>query len=278
MHRSGTTWAGQIAAHAMPDAVLHEPLNANTGLRGVDKWYYGPDEGDYVASLLRDMLAGRLNFRRRRGTDTWAKNLVRSISGSRYERQLRAALSGDNSAIILKDPFLIRLGTMMAETFDAKGVILKRHPAALINSLNRMGWILPDTNGKLIETYSPDPETQFAFQIGRFWAALYAEVDEQAKARPDMILIIRHEDLCEEPIALGERMLAHLDLPLNQAATDFLTTSTSGKIGEESGSQLFSMHRDARALAHSWRNKLSPEIIEAVQTGGGDVLRRAYPE
>lgn len=251
MHRSGTTWVGQVVAHALPGCMVHEPLNATAGLIGVEKWYYGPKEGAYIASIIGEMLGGQRSFRRRRRTDTLLRNLARSIAGSRNERELSNALQAHNPMVILKDPFVIRLGALLAKEFGAKGVVLMRHPAALVNSLKRMGWSLPPIDAQPIETYSADPDLQFAFHVGKFWSLLYGEVEKQLQVAPDHLHLFRHEDLCNEPVTIGARILGHLDVPSKDAALDFLRSSTSGQDGEVSGNQLHNMHRDAKKLAES---------------------------
>lgn len=277
LHRSGTTWIGQMIEYAMPGSVVHEPLNAHAGLTGVNKWYYGPAEKVYVTTLLNEMLHGRRTFRRRRCKDSALKNLARAVGGSRYERALTGALLSDNP-IVLKDPFLIRLGVVMVEAFDAKGVIMVRHPAALINSLRRMGWALPDLDGLDRGPAQKNPELQFAFDVGRFWATIYSEVERQVTSLPDYLLIVRHEDMCIKPVESGLDILAHLGIAANDAALNFLRVSTSGEAGEMSGKQLHNMHRDAKTLASSWRRSLTGDQIKAIEEGAWPVLQRFYPE
>ncbi|SFD73870.1 sulfotransferase family protein [Salipiger profundus] len=277
MHRSGTTWVGKMAEQAAPGCVVHEPLNAHSGLVGVKEWYYGPAESSYALSLIAEMMRGKRTFRRSRSRDTALKNLARIAGGSRYERNLSHTLRSSD-VVLLKDPFLIRLGADMAERFDAKGIIMVRHPAALINSLRRMGWILPKRDGFAAETKSEDPELQLAYEIGFFWEKLYSEVEAQIRRAPEKLLLVRHEDMCTTPTEIGEKILAHLDLPQNDEALDFLRVSTSGEAGEISGKQLHNMHRDAKKLAKSWRISLSEAQISMLRTGAGGTLRNLYPE
>lgn len=277
MHRSGTTWVGQMVDRALPGCVIHEPMNAHAGLKGVEKWYYGPADKSQVTSLIGEMIQGRRSFRRRRSKDGVLKNLARTIGGSRYERDLSAALGSGNSTLLLKDPFLIRVGSVLAEAFDARGVILVRHPAALINSLKRMGWTLPDLDGLKPGPALAEPNLQFAFDVGRFWSTLYAEVLIQLTTTPDHLRLVRHEDMCVEPIQIGEEIMGHLGIQANENAQEFLRVSTSGNAGEMSGNQLHNMHRDARKLVSSWRDSLTPAEIEAVREGGGATLERIYP-
>lgn len=278
MHRSGTTWVGEVIAHAQSIKILHEPFNANSGLIGVDKWYYGPAEASYIAGLLQEMLNGERSYRRRRGTDGLVKNLMRTVAGSQYEHDLTAALAAPEQPIVMKDPFLIRLGADLARDFGAKGVILVRHPAAMINSLKRMNWRLPNLDDRAPEVYSADSDIQFCFQIGMFWGGLYAEVLDQVRTVPEQLMLVRHEELCNEPVQIGQDILTHLDMPFTDSARDFLTKSTSGNVGELSGDQLHNMYRDAQKLAQSWRSSITKEQLMAVQAGAGKILQQIYPE
>ncbi|WP_225026144.1 sulfotransferase [Xinfangfangia pollutisoli] len=277
MHRSGTTWIGEVAAHAMPGAVLHEPFNAASGLPGVDRWYLGPQDEETAVSLVGRLLDGKIGYRRRRPSDGLLKALGRGLLGSQYDRDLKAALGSDAPALILKDPFLIRLGAVLARRFDARGVCLVRHPAALVNSLRRMNWQLPLIDGQAWDRRHDDADLQFAFTLGQFWARLYAEVLDQVAAEPARLRLVRHEDLCADPHAEGEAILRHLTLPVTDQAMGFLTRSTTGDAGEMSGNQLHQMTRNARELAQSWKASLAPAQAEAVIEGAGPVLARIYP-
>ena len=82
MHRSGTTWVGQVVQHALPQSVIHEPFNADIGLSDVTRWYYGPADAEHVTQLVRGLRDGKLGYRRRRRTDGILKGAVRQIVGN----------------------------------------------------------------------------------------------------------------------------------------------------------------------------------------------------
>ena len=278
MHRSGTTWVGQVVQHALPQSVIHEPFNADIGLSDVTRWYYGPADAEHVTQLVRGLRDGKLGYRRRRRTDGILKGAVRQIVGSAYDRDLRLAHRGNNFAIVLKDPFLLRVGATLAKTFEAKGVILVRHPAALVHSLRGMNWPIPNFDGQMPLHHSNDPEVQFAFALGWFWAKLYRDALDSIAAHPKHLLLIKHEDLCVRPLETGERVLKHMDILSNAAARDFLLASTSGEAGQIEGNALHQMNRSGIALADAWRNSLSPDEIAAVAQGAGALLAQIYPQ
>ncbi len=278
MHRSGTTWMGEAASLAMPDCVVHEPFNLGSGLKGVPCWYPGPDRVEETSALIAQMMAGRCGFRRRRPSDGLLRGTARQILGSHYDRDLSRALRSSNPLVLLKDPFLIRLCADLAERHSAKAAILIRHPAALVHSLRRMEWPVPELDGKSWPRRHEDPDLQFAYALGCFWSAMYEEVEQQLARAPESLLLMRHEDLCLSPIEEGGALLEHLDIPVTGAARDFLSKSTSGGTGEMSGRQLHNMSRDAQALAFSWRSSLPPEQISAVTEGAGATLARHYAD
>lgn len=278
MHRSGTTWVGQVVQQAQPDSVLHEPFNAKIGLPGITRWYYGPADRDHVCAQMEALLSGDASYRYRRPEESIFKGGLRRLAGTDYHRSLRKALASSHDTIVLKDPFLSRLGAVLAEHFEAKGAILIRHPAALVHSLRRMGWRIPNLDDAQAPVAYEDEDLQFAFGLGWFWSRLYADVVAAQQNRPDHLLMVKHEDLCLNPLEEGARVLTHLDIPVTDQAKRYLDESTSGDAGQIEGNTLHQMKRSGVALANAWRGRLPEEAVEAVRAGAGDLLENLYPE
>lgn len=278
MHRSGTTWIGQVVQQALPGSVLHEPFNAKIGLPGVMRWYYGPADRHHVCGQMEALLRGEASYRYRRPEESVWKGGLRWIAGTDYHRSLRKALASSHDTVVLKDPFLSRLGAVLAEHFDAKGTILVRHPAALVHSLRRMGWRIPNLDGIEPPVAYQDEELQFAFGLGWFWSRLYADVVLAQQSRPDHIFMVKHEDLCLNPLEEGARILACLDIPVTDQAKRYLDESTSGDAGQIEGNTLHQMKRSGVALANAWRDRLPQQTVDAVRAGAGALLEELYPE
>lgn len=151
MHRSGTTWIGKVVDKLPEVTMLDEPFNAGTGLRGVRCFYLDPSRPDDVGFLndaLDRLENGTARFRRimelRRGLARFA--LV-ALRGTGLERSYKSFLRSPITKFGVKDPFLVMFTRFFAMR-DVPVIVTVRHPAAILQSLKRMGWEIPLANFK----------------------------------------------------------------------------------------------------------------------------------
>lgn len=284
LHRSGTTWVGQIVAAASGEPMIHEPLNLPHGMKGVPCWYpYHPGgtpqpaeapNAKYMEGMLQDLIQGHARWVRKNPKASLYRKVGRAVFGTRAEREYRAAFrNGVPERLFVKDPFCLFLSPYLIEQFNAKVVITIRHPGALIVSMRRMGWSphiesLVAQHGLLTRYLAEFDEREL---IGRssdddifanaiFWLAAYRFSRDIAERYPENVIILRHEDIslrAESSLAL---LVAHLEIQDGLPKADaFVEKTTSGKTVVPTAGVLHDFSRDAAALAHHWKKKL-PEI------------------
>ncbi len=151
--------------------------------------------------------------------------------------------------------------------FDPKIVVILRNPLNVIASYLRMG--IKDSlrnifiQGSLARDYLSEHRDviqadenavrQMAAQIG----GIYKVIEEQLKEHPRWV-VVRHEDLCRDPIGTYRRLYQHLDLEWTQRVVDVIQASNRPGQG-------FITQRVAQAEIDKWRSELAPSQVREVQ-------------
>lgn len=284
MHRSGTTWIGKALSLTDVCSVLHEPLNYDFGVDGAPPWYPNAEskaERSNLADLFNRILDGSARYKVKRQSDPLLKAVARRLTGGPNNWNYRRAIQADTSHLVLKDPFCLLISLWLAKTYGFRVVILVRHPCAILNSFKRMSWPVPDLNANSsgTESYSAGKlePLEYAARFGKFWRDLYSSAIVQVEQSEGRLLMIRHEDLCIDPLAHGQKVFDHLGIPMQSTASEFLIQSTSGKVITPEPGILHSMNRAAGEMVHSWKNRMLEDEISVVVESTGDLLERIYP-
>lgn len=93
------------------------------------------------------------------------------------------------------------------------------------------------------------------------------------KHYPDRFLAVRYEDVALDPKRETHRVLDFLKLTYNAKLERFIESHTQPRIGEDLGGP-YSTKRNSKKAAFSWRRKLSPHEVDAVESVCGDVIRQ----
>jgi hypothetical protein len=164
--------------------------------------------------------------------------------------------------------------------FDPRIVVLLRNPLNVIASYLRMGIADATRNifnqGSILRDYlsehrdviQADENTvrQMAAQIG----GIYKVIEEQIKAHPRWV-VVRHEDLCRDPIGAYRQLYQRLDLEWTQRVVDVIQASNRPGKG-------FVTQRIAQDEVDKWQTELTPvqtrdikEIIQAFNLSSYDL-------
>lgn len=297
VHRSGTTWLGRtIDATGLVD-VLHEPLNPQFGMAGVPCWYpYHPGGlvdsrqapfAKSVENLFRGFFEGNATYMRSNVRGSIFRKVAKRAFGGSAEWTYRRAFARKKS-ICLKDPFSLFCVPFLVEKYDARVVIVVRHPAALLLSMRRMGW-KPHLNSLIRQpgifgdigipqVAHPWVETgNDVVSNGLFWKVAHRWVRYLMNEFPDKVVFVRHEDLC-----LGERdsldaILSHLRLEAgSDAAWSFANDSMQGKTVIPEPGVLHRFSRDARSLAAHWKIDVPAADIRKIESIAYEELQFFY--
>jgi len=136
-YRSGTTWLGKLLSGPGIWA-LHEPFNPNKGIWKQSVSYVSPDAiavrsvDKYVHRLLTGHIMIGPN-RRHPILNNIACN--RSLMPARLGFYPRPP-----NQILIKDPIAALLSGYLTKKFEFKTLIIIRHPAGFVSSLNKLNW------------------------------------------------------------------------------------------------------------------------------------------
>ena len=227
--RSGTTWTAQAVSTALDVPLLFEPFN----------WSMNPGGNPYQMRYLPA------------GADDWQHGKV-------LRDALRNPRFRDADKVVVKDVHALLALGLIADRFPVRSMVtLVRHPCPVAASWSRLDWSAGDAIGRLLDQpeaveshLAPHVEHLESCRsdpwraLGAYWGATYlllTELDAQDR-------IIRHEDLCAEPVAelssiargIGspaneERLVAYLgehDRESDQSPTSFHTYRPTAAIGD----------------------------------------------
>lgn len=294
IHRSGSTWIGQMIGASDEVGYVHEPFSPNRG-PGICRtrfpfWftYIRPGTDGEVASDFRRLLAFRYNylaqFRNARSLPD-LRALIRD--GGRFLR-----FRTRNMRPLLKDPMAVFSAEWIAETFDAQVVVVVRHPAAFASSVKRAGWSHPFSHfldqPALIEDHLRPFQSEItAFvreehdvldQAALLWRLVYSTV-ARYRSRHVEWLFVRHEDLSRDPIAGFGALFEALGLRYTDDVQEGIlrSTSSSNPVDRDLNSRLFGV-RNSRANVDAWRRRLTSAEVDHIRTRVADVSTLFYGE
>ena len=185
--------------------------------------------------------------------------------------------------VLIKDPLAFFSAEWLAETFDMKVVIIVRHPAGVVSSFMRLGWI-PELNRTfrvwleqerlaegLLKPFVPDMKAclnnpgDSLLACTLMWRVFSHQIQRLKLLYPDW-LILRHEDLCRDPGNEFRRIFDDFGFPWsNQIESRIALDSSQDNPVEAPNSEQHALQRNSNALADIWHSRLEPEAIERVQ-------------
>jgi hypothetical protein len=291
-HRTGTTWVGKMLAASPQVAYISEPLNAwhRPGvLRApVSNWYTyinGDNESEYLPAF-HEMLAFRYGLRREIRSLRSRKDFLRM--GRDFSIFLRGRLLHQRP--LLKDPFAVFSAPWFAERLGCRVVITVRHPAGFASSLKRLDW--PFAFRELLQQpllmqrwLAVDrAEMELAQsddiigQTALLWRIIYRVVARMMKLHPSFI-VVRHEDLSQDPVPCYRDLYAALDLDFTPKVEQvILNSSSSENPAELSKKNVHAVNLDSRANLDNWKKRLSLDEIKRIRKITGKTARLYYSD
>ena len=191
---------------------------------------------------------------------------------------------------MLKDPIAIFSTPWLADRFDMGVVLMIRHPAAYVSSIQRLGWsydfqfmldqplLMRDLLGEYrgeIQRMADRSAPPFEQAI-LLWRIFYGTVAVWANERPEWCFV-RHEDLAAEPEAGFRDLYTRLGVPFTEdAAASIAEYSSEENPSERSADESGNVRRNSKAARSIWRGRLSAVEIERIREGVGAVANRFY--
>jgi len=279
-HRTGTTWVGKMLAQAPSLAYVHEPFNpTNTSsfLEPPENYWFpyvtGHTEDEYVSFVERIL---HLRY-----------PIVRSVLGAEslgaaWYAVRRALQFGRHRlhgrSVLLKDPLAVLSSEWIAERFDARVVVLVRHPAAFADSLRRKGWRHPfgdfleqpalmedhfDPYRKEIKRFARE-ERDLIDQSGLLWTLIYSVVETYQSRHSDWV-VLRHEDIARDPVSHFESLYDELGLDFTSAIRSTVEQHSQAS-NPVHADQFDQIQRDSRAVVEQWKGRLSNAEVTRLQS------------
>jgi len=272
---------------------IHEPFNPThrPGICEAETDRYFLHVRDSDPNIWRAGLQNTLAFRYAYQAE-WAavrslKDLLRMIqdAGTFAWHRLRQRRA------LMKDPIALFSAEWIAETFDAKVVLLMRHPAAFASSLKRLGWDFPFehllSQPHLMDTLlAPFKEKIDAYRRKRacivdqgilLWRIFAHTITIYQERHPEWHFV-RHEDVATNPISNFRPIFNHLDLEFTDCVEETLRHhTTASNSAEASNNAIHDLKRDSSALAHIWRQRLTTEEIDRVFERTNPYREALYP-
>jgi hypothetical protein len=283
MHRSGTTWLGEMLCAGSGLVRIQEPLNVRnrqTILRSrVSRWYTYITEANEAAYLrfYRDAVA----FRPHPLHDIRRMRLGSPRDPFRIGERWGSLILGrfQNRRLLLKDPFAVFSLDWFVRRLHCQVAVTVRHPAAVVSSLKRLGYTFdfshlleqPLLMERELGRYRSEMEAALSFpedvvgQGALLWKMIYQGVADLRVSTND-VQVVRHEDISRAPLAGYERLYAWLDLPFTERAKRKIERYTSEENRKEvSTSNPGATKLDSRANLENWRRRLTAQEIHRVR-------------
>lgn len=294
IHRSGSTWVGQMIGASDQVGYIHEPFSPTRG-PGICRarfayafTYVPPDTDGAVERDFRRMLEFKYNYGAQ-ALGARSRADLRALVGD-GGRFLRYRLNGVRP--LLKDPMAVFSAEWIAEAFDAQVVVVVRHPAAFVSSIKRAGWAHPFSHFAGQAELMEGRLRPFADEVAEFartehdildqgallWRLVHKTLATYRSEHPDWVFV-RHEDLSRDPLGGYESLFAALELPYTESVREEVrrTSSASNPAERELGDRDFGV-RDSSANASNWRRRLTQEEIEHIHRKVADVSSLFYTE
>lgn len=238
----------------------YEPFNLKWSpqLRGHLSYFKYLDSNSKAAPVIEQIADDAF-----RGVQT-RKQLLRAVFRGYFRSATRAAQS-----VLVKDPTAPLIADWVAERFNARILVLIRHPCGFASSIEKLEWqvrldyllrqeaLMSDYLWPYEDVLHRAKNDKWE-QLGAFWAAVHWVLQKQAE-RNDGWHKIKYEDLCNDPRNSFNTLIEELGLE-GDSKINTLLERKSAFGNDDPGST----NRLSEEMPEIWRQRLSEGAIDAV--------------
>ena len=253
--RSGSTWVGEVLGLSASSLYLREPITQT--------FIKTRDSGPSFFELDEDNLP-----------KTYESSATNALAGfPLFPAQITqkpnqwALTKRKHKRVVIKEinPFML---DWLIKNFHPRIVYLIRHPVAVTDSFNRLGWngiqqIEPRLRKESLAKYkdqSPHTDSFWA-QHGALQAIILNEVTEKMKDYKDFRLV-QYEHLCAEPVAVFKELYAFTELEWNDTVEqNIIKRSQPQTINTHN----FSTQRNSAHETEKWRHEVDEDNIQQLK-------------
>ena len=295
-HRSGSTWVGEVLSSGQTVTYIDEPF-APFYHPGICRararyWYqYVCAENEEIGNW-RTAIANTLQLRYDLLAETLAVRTARDVARlirdwRRFERGRKRT-----ARVLVKDPLALFSAPWMAQRFDARVVVLLRHPGAFAHSLRRLGWEFDFRNWleqpllmrdllhpwrAEIEAFHSNPGDSLDRAI-LVWRVIAGVACRWQQEQTDWVFVT-HEELARSPVQQFAKLHTTLGLPFGKKEESFvLDHSNADNPVYAPRNQIHATRRASHAVIDSWRRAFSNEEMARLRDGIGDSVNPFYSE
>lgn len=294
VHRSGSTWVGEMVGKSDDVCYIFEPFNKNFGpgicRETFDTWYpYVTRENEEkYRYCISETLAFRFHFwKELRTIKTKAQLRLWTVNFNRFRKARK-----HNQRVLFKDPIAFFSAPWLARTFGFQVVVLIRHPAGFASSLKRLKWDFPFNDLQAQPLLMEGPLSPFKAEIEEavqrppdivdqaalLWKLIYSRVPYYREQFPDWIFL-RHEDISRDPVRTYASLFDSLDLTFTPDVKNHILAHSAGSNPKETpdGKATF-LKRDSKENIYSWKKRLTGEEIRRIKNCTRDAAAPFYTD
>lgn len=254
--RCGSSWVGEVLSTARRVRYNYEPFNPTRHpyLTKHHAYLAAGDDDPLLRRAANAAAAGRLRFHQ-------------VLRGCRWGYGWRTIRPADQ--VLIKDPTAMFLAEWIEANYQARVLVILRHPCAFASSIHRLGWPA-NVSGFLdqprlmsdwlapYESLLRESQPDFWRRVAAFWGAAYTVLHGQALRHPQW-RVVQYEDLCVHPENRFGELFHSLDLVATRATHRTIEKSTTKKHPHAKSTQ-----RDSRGMVNVWRDRLTAGQIRTV--------------
>lgn len=283
--RSGTTWIGKIISLSKQYHYVPEFINPDGGIyRNMKpfKWFQFINSENFLK--FKKYFDELLNFQYVQSSIRLDKSLIEKLLNTIHYYQKKYL--GYPQAL-LKEPQSCFSSEFLCNRLDLNVIIIIRHPAAVVNSFKRVGWnvdfspILEQSTlvKEHLSSYETlmknNPKDDVVGNVSILYLIIMDVLTKFINRNPDWI-IVKHEELCNDPINEFKKLYKKLGLAFTKKIEKKIYLSTHGKLITPDKNMTFMFTRDSKSLINSWKTQLKREEIKRIRNIVNPIYNNYY--
>ncbi len=282
-NRTGTSWVGKALCFSKELFYVWEPFNCMSPIpfaRHPFERHYRrvlPEESRKVKSYVRKKAIFELYKGTPGGRGVSAK--FRKVFSAVYKHALWAA---GRKAPLYKDPIAVMSAEWFQKNFDARVVMVVRHPGAYVNSIKRLNWpmcveefasqpllmntlpewLTSEIHSRIAER--PRPKGYVTEDAALCWKVFHQVVHQYRNRHPEWILV-RHEDISLNYIEGFRALYSKLDLTWDHEIERIIHSHCNSGNETVQGDVCHHFTQNSAELTRLWKENLSPGERETVR-------------
>jgi hypothetical protein len=285
IHRSGSTWVGQVLSKSKDLRYVYEPFNIamkshappfNIWFKYLSQNYYSEEHSTIKQYIENYIFVTRVST---------INELTDVDSLFKLKRFFFKVFDKLTKRSVIKDPLAILSAEWFFKVFNCDIVILIRHPAAFILSIKQKEWDFDFSNfldqphlvrDKLLpfkeelEDYSKNKRGLIDNGI-LLWNCIYKIVDDYRQKYSKDWYFVKHEEMSLSPTFEFQKLFEYLNLEFTNDVKDFVVKSTTAEIDNP-------IERNSIKNIKKWQTHLSVEEIERIKKGTSDIWKKFYSD